>query len=220
MGDATAANPPSKPDRQALFELSSEQYGYFTAAQAAHHGYSRALLAHHAKTGTLHRIRPGLYRFRDYPSTPREEVMAAWLALGGPTGGAVVSHDSALDLWDLTDSIPNAIHLTVPRTRRHPPRLPGVTVHTTSRPFESDDVRTLEGLTVTAPARTLLDIAESQGTDEGLGQALSRAIQRGWVTRGLLEGKAKRRGPRAERLVRDLFLTDFSLYQDLQANRA
>ena len=34
---------------------------------------------------------------------------------------------------------PEAIHLSVPRTRRHLPRLPGVRVHTTTRPFQPDD---------------------------------------------------------------------------------
>ena len=219
MGDSDATTQPSRPDREGLFLLASEQRGYFTAAQAAHYGYSRALLAHHAKTGTFRRLRPGLYRFRDYPSTPDEEVMAAWLALGGPAGGVVVSHESALDLWDLTDSIPNTIHFTVPRTRRHPPRLSGVTVHTTSRPLEPDDVRTIEGLRVTAPGRALLDVAESQGSDEGLGLALYRAIQKGWVTRTHLENKAKARGPRAARLMHDLLQTDLSLYQDRQADQ-
>ena len=59
---------------------------------------------------------PGVYRFRDYPPSPREEVAAAWLAVGQDV--AVVSHESALDLWDLSDVIPGAVHLTVPRAQR------------------------------------------------------------------------------------------------------
>lgn len=86
MGDRPADSPPSRPDREGLSQLASEQRGYFTAAQGAQYGYSRAL--------------------------------------GGPAGGAVVSHDSALDLWGLTDSIPTTIHFTVTRTHRHPPCLP------------------------------------------------------------------------------------------------
>lgn len=218
MGDAIIAGR-TRPDREGLFQLASGQRGYFTAAQAPRHGYGRALLAHHAKAGTFRRIRPGLYRFRDYPSTPGEELMAAWLALGGLGGGVVVSHESALDLWGLTDTIPNASHFTVPRTRRHLPRIPGVTIHTTSRPFELDDVRTLDGMRITAPARTLLDVAASRGNDEGLGLSLYRAVQKGWVTRDELVAKAARRGPRAARLARQLFLADVSLYQDLEADR-
>ena len=101
-----------KPDRSGLFQLASEQRGYFTATQARDYGYSRALLAHHTKTGTFQRAYTGVYRFRDYPSTPREEVVAAWLVLGRDV--AVVSHESALELWDLSDLIPDAIHLPYP----------------------------------------------------------------------------------------------------------
>jgi hypothetical protein len=72
----------SKPKHSRLFELVSEQGGYFTAAQARACGFSKALLAHHAKSGRYLRVRQGLYRFREYPSSPREEVIAAWLAAG------------------------------------------------------------------------------------------------------------------------------------------
>src|SRR3712207_2473830 len=96
-----------RPDRAGLFQLASEQRGYFTTTQARAYGYSRALLAHHARTGTLQRASTGVYRFRDYPSTPREEVVAAWLAVGQDV--AVVSHETALELWDLGDLIPDAV---------------------------------------------------------------------------------------------------------------
>ena len=58
-----------KPSRGRLFELASEQGGYFTAAQARTCGFSKALLAHHAKSGRFLRVRQGLYRFREYPSS-------------------------------------------------------------------------------------------------------------------------------------------------------
>src|SRR5260370_41057800 len=69
----------SKPSHTRLFELASEQGGYFTAAQARTCGFSKALLAHHAKSGRFLRVRQGLYRLREYPSSPREDVIAAWL---------------------------------------------------------------------------------------------------------------------------------------------
>src|SRR5665213_1567333 len=99
-----------------LFGAASEQAGYFTSAQAHANGYSKQLLAYHAATGRFVRIRRGLYRLRDYPSSPHEEVMAAWLAIGRDT--SLVSHESALDLLDLSDVVPTSIHLLIPRTRR------------------------------------------------------------------------------------------------------
>ncbi len=110
-----------------LFETATGQAGYFTAVQARACDYSWALLSHHAARGRFVRVRRGLYRLRDYPSSPREEVMAAWLAAGP---GAVVSHESALDLLGLTDVIPDRINLTVARSTRgrRPPR--ALAIHT------------------------------------------------------------------------------------------
>src|SRR5713101_7282134 len=118
----------SKPNRARLFDLASEQGGYFTAAQARTCGFSKALLAHHAKSGRFQRIRQGLYRFREYPSSPREDVIAAWLATGRES--AVVSHDSALDMLGLSDVVPEVVHLTVPRAKRYRSASPGVAIHT------------------------------------------------------------------------------------------
>src|SRR5579875_1262323 len=132
MSDTTAADSVrsrTRPDRQCLFDTASEQGGYFTAEQARACGCGFALLSHHTKAGRFIRVRRGLYRLREYPSSPREDVLAAWLALGRDV--VVVSHDSALDLLDLSDVIPDAVHLTVPRSRRNLPKLPGVKIHTT-----------------------------------------------------------------------------------------
>src|SRR5687768_17061031 len=97
-------------ERGYLFDIASQQAGYFTAGQARAAGYSWALLLHHVKGGRFIRVRRGLYRYREYPSSRREDVLAAWLAAGKDT--TVVSHESALDLLNLSDLIPNAVHLT------------------------------------------------------------------------------------------------------------
>jgi len=202
-----------RPDREGLYQLASEQRGYFTAAQARSSGYSRSLLAHHSKTGTFQRAYRGVYRFRDYPSSPREEVVAAWLAIGKDV--AVVSHESALELWNLGDIIPDSVHLSVPRARRHLPDLPGVTIHTTTRGLDRDQVQILEGVRVTTPPRTLLDDAQAGGAPDQIGFALFQAITRGWIDRDALRIEAARRGSRIARLIDDALLADFSLYQEL-----
>ena len=68
------------PDLSELFGVASEQAGYFTAAQAHACGYSKQLPSHHAASGRFIRLRRGLYRLHDYPSSRYEEVMAARLA--------------------------------------------------------------------------------------------------------------------------------------------
>lgn len=180
-----------RPDHTCLFHAATEQHGYFTAAQARSCGFSWALLSYHARTGRFIRDRHGLYRLRDYPSFWREDVVAAWLAVGKER--AVVSHQSALDLLDLSDVIPNAVHLTVPRSVRHLPQLPGVKIHTTSRPFHQHDLTWREGIRVTSATRTILDATEVGVGPEQIEMAIHQAISRGLATPAQLEQGARQR---------------------------
>lgn len=195
MGDATV----SGPDHSCLFDVASTQGGYFTTAQAGACGFGRDLLSHHARTGRFVRINRGLYRLRDYPSWPREHVMAAWLAAGRER--AVVSHESALDLLNLSDVMPNSIHLTVPRSRRHLPSLPDVTFHTTVRPLEPGDISIREGIRVTSATRTILDSAQAGTAPEQIEMSIRQALDRGLTTRSALLSRARERSQRVQHLI-------------------
>jgi predicted transcriptional regulator of viral defense system len=190
---------PEKPNHQCLFDRASEQHGYFTSAQARACGFNWDHLTNATQRGRYIRIRRGLYRLRDYPTFPREEVAAAWLAIGKDI--AVVSHDSALDLHDLSDVIPNSVHLTVPRSRRYAPKLPGITIHTTTKPFNSLDLVTRDGIRVTSAGRTILDAAESGTGPEQIEMAIHQAIDRGLITRNQLIQDARDRSRRVADLV-------------------
>lgn len=190
----------TQPRPAQLFELASEQGGYFTAAEAQTCGYSRALLAHHAKSGRFIRVRQGLYRFRDFPSSPREDVIAAWLAAGREI--AVVSHESALDLLGLSDVVPEVVHLTVPRSKRYRSATAGAALHTTTRRIGKSDVLVRDGIRVTAPVRSIVDSAEAGTAPEQIMAAAAQALDRGMATRSKLLGAARARGGRVERLVR------------------
>ena len=188
-----------RPDHRRLFERASTQHGWFTSADARACGFAWDLLTHHVRGGRFVRLRRGVYRLRDYPSSPHDEVVAAWLSVG--TDVAVVSHVSALDLLDLSDLIPDAVHLTVPRARRHRPALPGVQVHTTTRPLRADEVVVVDGLRVTSAARTIADVAQGAGQPEQVEMAVAQALARGMATRDQLVSAARARGPRARRMV-------------------
>ncbi|MGH2460068.1 MAG: type IV toxin-antitoxin system AbiEi family antitoxin domain-containing protein [Chloroflexota bacterium] len=188
-----------KPDRLGLFNVASGQAGYFTTEQAQSAGFSRALLAHHAKTGRFIHIRHGLYRIREYPSFPREHVLAAWLTIGKDT--AVVSHESALDLLDLSDLIPDAVHLTVPRSRRKTPAIPGVKVHTTDRPIGPDEREHRQGIVVTSATRSILDTAEKGADPEQIQLAVAQAIERGLATEEEMRRAVSQRSRRVAGLV-------------------
>jgi predicted transcriptional regulator of viral defense system len=191
-----------RPNHTRLFEFASEQGGYFTAAQARTCGFSKALLAHHAKSGRFIRVRQGLYRFREYPSSPREDVVAAWLATGKEV--AAVSHESALDILGLSDAVPEVVHVTVPRARRYHSRFPGIAIHTTTRRLGKSDVVIRDGIRVTAAARSIIDAAETGTAPEQITAAVGQALDRGMATKSKLLAVANARGGRVERLVRQV----------------
>lgn len=127
--------------------------------------------------------------------------MAAWLAAGKDV--AVVSHETALDLLDLSDVTPNAIHLTVPRDKRYRTGLPGVEIHTTTRPLGSGDVITREEMRLTSATRTILDAAETGTAPEQIEAAVRQAVRRGLALPSVLRERARERGGRVERLIAD-----------------
>jgi len=117
-----------KPDIRSLEADSYQQSGYFTADQAREHGVSSQLLNHHVRQGRFERVRRGLYRIRGFPSSEHDDMREKWMAVG--MDKAVLSHESALSLLDLSDNVPDKVHLLVPRRSRGLRRPPGVVIHT------------------------------------------------------------------------------------------
>jgi predicted transcriptional regulator of viral defense system len=190
---------PGAPDHNCLFAVAAEQRGYFTSGQAHSCGIRNDLISHYTRRGTYLRISRGLYRLSNFPSTPREEVVAAWLAVPGQK--AVVSHESALDLHGISDVIPNHIHLTVPRSMRSVTPPLGAKIHTTTRPLLPSDVISRDGIRVTSVARTIVDAAE-EGTDpRQIDMAIVQALDQGLTTRQRLERAASTRSARVRALV-------------------
>ena len=110
--------------------------------------------------------------------------MAAWLAAGKES--AVVLHESALELLGLSDVAPATIHLRVPRDRRWTRALPGLTAHTADDTLAPDEVVTRQGLRITAPARTILDVADADMAPEQVIMAVGQARERGMVIAALV----------------------------------
>lgn len=195
MDDTGAA---TGPDHGGLFGIATEQAGYFTTAQAHDCGFSSPLITHHARSGRFVRVARGLYRLRDYPSSPREALLAAWLRLAPD---AVVTHESALELLGLSDIIPNLVHLSVPRTRRKLSRRSGVALHTTTRLLHGSDVVVRDGMRLTGSARTIVDVADAGVAPEQVVRAARQAIDHGLTTPSRLREAALGRGRRVEQLV-------------------
>src|SRR5687767_12193670 len=97
----------------AIYEIAEEQNGYVTAAQAAAVSVGKGTLAKMARRGVLERVSWGVYRLSRFPSSPLDQYVEASLWPLSTRG--VVSHESALAVFGLSDVSPAKIHVTVPR---------------------------------------------------------------------------------------------------------
>jgi predicted transcriptional regulator of viral defense system len=173
---------------QKLYEIASTQGGYFTSAQALDIGYSYFQQHYHTQRGTWLKIERGIYRIRDYPPGEREDLirLTLWSHNQNGESQAVVSHESALSIHQMSDIMPNRIHLTVPKHgfRKEPPA--GVVLHRDN--LASDEVEQRHGYQVTTPIRTLLDVAVSPLSQEHINQAVKDALDRGLIRYRVLTG--------------------------------
>ena len=167
-------------DHDLLYATAESQSGYFTAGQALDAGMDRSTLAHHARPGGRYeRIGRGVYRLRHFPTSPLEHVVAAWLPL---RASGVVSHESALELYDLADVIPDAVHISLPRSQRGQRPRAGVRLHTLTRPLAADEVRETSGVRATSPERTVVDCIDGGTQPEQVELAIRQALDRGLTT--------------------------------------
>lgn len=187
-------------DHDGLYRLAEAQAGYFSSGQALAAGMDRSTLRHHARAGGRYvRVRRGLYRLRHFPTSEHEHVVAAWLPLRD--ADAVVSHESALELYGLSDVIPAAVHLSLPRAQRGQRSRPGVRLHTLERPPGPSEVTTVHGLPTTTPARSIVDSLQAGSQPEQVELVAQQALQRGLVTPRRLRAAADDRSDRIRRFV-------------------
>lgn len=189
----------STPDHQCIYIKAEATHGYFTASQARACGFDATDLSYHARTGRFKRVRRGIYRLRDYPPFYREHVVIPWIEAG--TDMAVVSHQSALDLLELSDVIPAETHLTIPRSMRYRKNRPGVIVHTTSRMLGPYETTVREGIRITSPEVSIADAADIGIGPEQIEIAIHQALDRGITTERRLREEAALRTKRVQDLI-------------------
>jgi predicted transcriptional regulator of viral defense system len=169
-----------------LYEIVEGQGGYLAAHQALAAGIPRSTLGYHAGEGkVLERVGPGVYRLRRFPTPPHGHVIAGWLALAH--ADAVVSHESALELHDLSDIIADEVHVTLPRDKRGLRTPPGVRTHFTALPVDRRQRRTVLSVPVTSVERTFADVLRGRGWTEQMELAVRQAVERGLTTRRRLD---------------------------------
>lgn len=183
-----------KPDINSLYLIAEDQAGYFTVKQASEAGYYRQRLYDLAKRGQFIHVSHGIYRLARFPSTRFEDLHIASLRTGFDS---VVSHESALSIYDLSDVMPTKTHLIIPRTGSR--RREGIQLHTNK--LEADEITRREGLKITTVERTLADVIVDGISYQHARQAVREAIRRGLTTENRLRKYAERRKGQAAKVV-------------------
>jgi very-short-patch-repair endonuclease len=139
-------------DPSELWRLVEAQYGVVTRSQLLKAGLSPEAIRHRLRRGRLYSLHRGVYAV-GRPEVPRKgRWLAAVLACGT---GAALSFGSAAALWGIEREL-ERIEVSLPRARRK--RHPGILAHRPLR-LEDSEIRVVDGIPVTDPVRTLIDLA-------------------------------------------------------------
>ena len=182
-----------------IAQLARVQHAVFTGSQMLDLGISRSALDHRVAVGRLTRVDPDVFHIAGAPLTWEARVLA-YVLVAGPE--AVASHRCAAALWGIEGFVRGTPELTVPRGKRF--RRSGARVH------ESTDLdrcgrRVRDGIPVTDPSRTLLDLAR-RTPDDRLVRAIESARRERLTTWSeliaVLAKHARRGRPGVQRLRR------------------
>src|SRR5215212_6013771 len=162
-----------------IAELATHQHGVVGRWQLERLGMSRQEIGRRVRAGRL--SREGRY-------------LAAVLSAGG---GAVLSHCSAADLWELRATKEPRIDVTA-RTNLRGERA----IRVRRNALDASDVTTRQGIPITTPLRTLLDLAAAVPQPE-LERAIRQAVYRRLTTTArLAEAVHERAGQRGVKAMR------------------
>jgi predicted transcriptional regulator of viral defense system len=167
----------------ALLDQAQQQYGFLTPEDARVVGVDPTQLRLMAARHTLERRSHGLYRMTTVPPTELDAYMEATLWTG--RRGAL-SHETGLDLYELCDVNPTAIHLTVPsnfRTRKVVPE--AYRLH--REDLDESELRWHEGIPIVSPARAIRGAIEDALGSHLVRQAIDNARARGLISKGQAE---------------------------------
>jgi predicted transcriptional regulator of viral defense system len=145
--------------------IAARQHGVVTTAQLVAAGIGPRGIAGRVRDGRLRRLHRGVFLFGPLTG-PWTREMAAVLACGE---GAVVGYQAAGALWRIRPPWHGPIDVIV---TRHPRPGPKIRIHRAR--LDVRETRRREGIPVTSPARTLLDLA-AVVDERDLARALNEA---------------------------------------------
>lgn len=133
--------------------IASTQHHLITLAQAVEAGLSKAAVSRRAQSGIWRRVLPAVYSTMPDVAGEHQAAMAATLWAGN---GSLVSHSAAAALWRFEGVRSRKVELWIASQRRLRSQL--VVVHQGNR-LDRADRTALEGIPITTPVRTLIDMS-------------------------------------------------------------
>lgn len=185
-----------------IARVASHQHGVFTRAQAKQCGATVSAIRWRLTTGRWERLHPNVYRLAGSPKTWRQRALAACFYLGP---AVPLSHRAAAFLRGLSPSRRATVEVIVPR-KRNRTRPNDIIIHWLDEPIPPEDITTIDGIPVTKPARTLMDLATVE-PEEVIERALDDALRRRLLSLSFLERwlqDPRRRRHRGARLLKRL----------------
>jgi very-short-patch-repair endonuclease/predicted transcriptional regulator of viral defense system len=175
---------------QVIAQLAARQHGCVTWRQLVDAGVDRGAIAHRLAHSRLHRVHRGVYLVGHGLAPPLARESAAVLACGE---GAVLSHLAAATLFGILQHDDPEIDVTVVGCRK---QRAGIRVHSV-RSLDPRHVTRRRGLPVTAPARTMLDLAEvvsPRELERAMEEAMRMRLVHERIVRDVLARSPGRRG--------------------------
>jgi very-short-patch-repair endonuclease/predicted transcriptional regulator of viral defense system len=174
-----------------VLALVVRQHGVVSRRQLIKAGMTSEGIRWRIQSGRFAPVHQGVYRVGPL-ELPLANEIAAVLACGP---SAVLSHGSAAVPWELSrgDGLANRVHVSV--IGAHRGRL-GVRIHRVHH-LPANEITTFEGIPITTPARTILDLAGEVGLGElerMVAGALNRRIASVRELRDLVARHPTRRG--------------------------
>jgi Transcriptional regulator, AbiEi antitoxin/Protein of unknown function (DUF559) len=167
---------PSKSDSRSrrTWALAGRQHGILSRRDLLALGFSVDAIRHRIAVGRLHPVQRGVYAV-GWPGLTRER---RWMvAIRGCGKDAALSHHSAAALWGIGRERRGQIDISVRRRCKH--KRTGI--RAMSRPsLPGGDIVLRDGIPVTRPARTLLDLA-TELSPAALERAVNEADKRDLV---------------------------------------
>ncbi|MFJ8444029.1 type IV toxin-antitoxin system AbiEi family antitoxin domain-containing protein [Kitasatospora griseola] len=178
-------------------EIAADQWGLVTAKQAAAQGVNGVQLMRLTEASLLERVGRGVYLVPAAGYPTHLEIKVAWLRLApeklawqreatDPDSG-VISHASACLLHELGDIPAAHVEITVPRrrvTRESDVRLPVAQL-------DPADITLIDGLPVTTPERTIVDLLRAHIDAGHIGGVIADADHRSLISVDVLADRVQ-----------------------------